>query len=342
MSDIDFIITWVDDNDPEWRTERAKYKGIKLEDTRASRYRDWETLRYVFRSIEKYAPWFHKVFFVTCGHYPAWLNRENPKLQFVKHSDYIPEQYLPTFSSRAIDMNFQRIKELSEKFVYMNDDMFLVAPTKENDFFRNNLPCETAILDAKGLEGKDRNGVPYKLGNLYTAVYFNLAPINRHFNKKECIKNNFVKWFNYRYGLAQIRTMLLTPWELFTGFKSSHVPYSYLKSTYKEVWEKEFEILDLACSHKFREITDVNHWLFNYWQIASGRFSPRSLKMGYFDYMTDDQKRNANVCKNLTCGKYKFACINDEITNPEAFDIAKETLIRSLDKLMPEKSSFEL
>ena len=342
MSEIDFVIAWVDGNDPEWQREKAKYKGIDLSDVRDSRYRDWETLKYLFRGIEKFAPWVHSVLFVTCGQKPQWLNTNSEKLRLVDHKDYIPDKYLPTFSSRTIDMNYHRIKDLSEKFVYFNDDMFLVKPVTEEDFFRNDLPCETAILDAKSLAGKDRNGVPYELSNLYTAVLFNMVPINRHFNKKNSIRQNLSKWYNYRYGAEQIRTLLLSQWELFTGFKSAHVPYSYLKSTYTEVWDKEEELLDTACSHKFREVTDVNHWVFNYWQIASGRFFPRSPKCGYFDYMTDDEERNKAVANRIKSGKSKFVCINDEVTNPVMFDAAKKILIHTLNDILPEKSSFEL
>ena len=70
----------------------------------------------------------------------------------VKHEDYIPEEFLPTFQSRTIDMNFHRIKDLSEHFVYFNDDMFLINPTTKEDFFVNGLPCDSAVMKPAGLE----------------------------------------------------------------------------------------------------------------------------------------------------------------------------------------------
>ena len=133
---IDFIITWVDGNDPLWQAEKAKYQAVKG-DASVNRYREWDTLRYWFRGVEKFAPWVNKVFFVTWGHLPSWLNTEHPKLRIVKHTDYIPSEYLPTFSSRPIDMNFHRIEDLSEHFVYFNDDMFLLRPVQQADFFVN-------------------------------------------------------------------------------------------------------------------------------------------------------------------------------------------------------------
>lgn len=342
METIDFVITWVDGNDPAWRAEKNRAKGIEEGDAQESRYRDWETLRYWFRGVEKFAPWVHKVYFVTWGHYPEWLNINNPKLKIVRHEDYIPAEYLPTFSSRTIDMNFHHIKELSQHFVYFNDDMYLVKEVKERDFFRNGLPCETAILDARCLPGKNKDGKPVKQNGLYTAAFFDMAIVNRYFNKSESIRKNFLKWFNPVYGVKGLRTWLLMPWELFTGFKSAHVPYSYLKSSYEQVWEKEFDILDKTSRHKFRETADVNHWIFNYWQMASGAFSPRSPKAGLFTYMSNNQTHNQKVKREILSGKYKFVCVNDEVTDPEAFDEAKQQLTGALETILPEKSSFEL
>ena len=60
MSSIDFVITWVDGSDPKWLQEKRKYSN-EMEDfngnTSTVRYRDYGTLKYVFRSIEKFTPW---------------------------------------------------------------------------------------------------------------------------------------------------------------------------------------------------------------------------------------------------------------------------------------------
>ncbi len=72
------------------------------QDDRKERYRDWDLLRY----------WFRGGAFCTMGaqdtlcyggHLPSWLNKEHPKLNIVNHKDFIPEKYLPTFNSHAIE-----------------------------------------------------------------------------------------------------------------------------------------------------------------------------------------------------------------------------------------------
>ena len=135
--DIDFVVLWVDGNDPQWQAQKAKYQGKTLDDSNAAhRFRDWGLMPYWFRAVEKFCPWVRKVHFVTCGHVPQWLNLDCPKLNHVKHSDYIPAEYLPTFSANTIEMNIHRIPDLAEHFVFFNDDMFLVRPMAEDAFFR--------------------------------------------------------------------------------------------------------------------------------------------------------------------------------------------------------------
>lgn len=93
-------------------------------------------LQYWFRGVEKFAPWVNRIYFVTWGHIPSWLNLSHPKLKVVRHEEFIPTDYLPTFSSHPIELNLHRIKGLSERFVYFNDDTFLIRPVLQEDFFQ--------------------------------------------------------------------------------------------------------------------------------------------------------------------------------------------------------------
>ena len=341
MDKIDFIITWVDGNDPKWQEEKRKYDGKSAADSRNVRYRDWDNLRFWFRGVEKYAPWVNNIFFVTWGHLPEWLDTSNPKLRIVKHSDYIPEKYLPTFSSRTIDMNFHRIPELTEHFVYFNDDMFLISPVKPELFFKRGLPCETAIMNTHGFGYGEKNAKDKTPSYaVYTAPAFDMIPINRYFDKRRVIKDNFWKWFSPHYGFGWIRTLLLWPWRGFTGMMDYHLPYSYLKDSYREVWEKEEALLDQTCMHKFRVNSDLNHWVFNYWQIAKGNFTPRSPKIGKSIWLTNEIEANANAFEAIRNQKYKMICLNDNVFG-DNFDLIKEQLINCFESILPEKSSFE-
>ena len=326
---IDFIITWVDGNDEKWQSEKSKYKLNSGSDACINRYRDWELLKYWFRGVEKYAPWVNKIFFVTYGHIPEWLNINNEKLVIVKHEDYMPNEYLPTFSSHPIELNFNKIAQLSDNFVYFNDDMFILKNVKEEEFFYNNMPCDSAIMSP--VFALDRTGFS-------KIVLSNVAIINDRFNKKEVIKKDFFKWFNLKYKKDIIKNIFINSWDRFAGFLDFHTPISYNKSTFDEVWKEEGQILHNTCLHKFRNVNeDVNHWLMRYWQLAKGNFYPRDVNFSkYYEY-SENNSEIYNVIENQ---KNKIICINDVDGNYN-FEIEKQKTINAFEKILCEKSSFE-
>ena len=60
------------------------------------------------------------------GKKPDWLNLDHPKLKLVTHKEFMPNEYLPTYNSAAIELNLHRIEGLSENYLYFNDDMYLI------------------------------------------------------------------------------------------------------------------------------------------------------------------------------------------------------------------------
>lgn len=325
---IDFVITWVDGNDPKWIEEKNEYSNVKG-DKRENRFRDWDNLEYLFRGIEKFAPWVNKVFFVTWGHLPSWLNTDNEKLVVVNHKDFIPEKYLPTFSANPIELNLHRLKGLSENFVFFNDDTFIINKLEEEDFFKSDLPCNAAVLSP--VFALDKSGFQKLVMN-------DMYLINKHFNKKESMKGNFSKWFSLNYGKELIKTIFLNSWDAFSGFMEEHNANSYNKSTFEKVWSEEEEILDRACLNKFRNVDeDVNQYLMKYWQICSGKFFPRKLKnLGYFEY----NENNDEMYSAIINQKKKLVCLND-VEGTYDFEKEKERTKAALDKILGEKCSFE-
>lgn len=331
MEPIDFVIIWVDGSDEKWRAEKAKYDGSAAGASDSEvRYRDWDNLRYWFRGVEEFAPWVRRVHFVTWGHLPKWLNTESPKLNIVNHRDYIPEKYLPTFSSHTIELNLHRIDGLAEQFVYFNDDMFLTAPAKPEDFFKNGLPCDTFALDCICFEED-------------SAGFFNgadLTVINNHFSKKETCRRDLKKWLDPRNGMRNImRTVLLMPWGYFPGFYYQHTPDSFLKTTFEQVWQNEPERLDATCLDKFRSIGNVNQWAMKFWQLAEGKYEVRKdsfavcyhIKENNFDALLHDIPSKA----------HNMICINDTAQTAD-FENKKEDVKAAFEKLLPRKSSFEI
>lgn len=328
---IDFVVTWVDGNDKEWQLEKLKYEksnnNLSKNDSRNIRYRDWDNLKYWFRGVEKFAPWVNKVYFITYGHIPSWLNTSCEKLVIVKHEDYIPKEYLPTFNSNAIEMNMHKIEGLSEQFVYFNDDMFLTDHVSEDDFFINGLPCDACVFSPIMVISGD---------DFYKKVSNNVAIINKYFDFKQAIKDNKNKYFSIKYGKYLSKSLPLAIYTYFPGFNPFHIPVPYLKSTFKEVWEKEEFILKKTMSFKFRNNEEsVNHWLYQYWQFASGKFHPRKWNIGRYIDIT-----NENLCKYIENKKYKITCVNDSDKVID-FEKRKTEINDSFQKILPDKSAFE-
>lgn len=331
MEKIDFVVTWVDGNDPAWRAERAKYMPAELNSGNAeNRYRDWDLMRYWFRGIEKFAPWVNKVFFVTWGHVPDWLDLSHPKLVHVKHEDYIPAEYLPTFNSIVIENNLHLIPELSEKFVLFNDDVFLIDHVSQNDFFKNGLPCETALLGQLSALTPDDSIFPHMLLN-------NIAIINKHFSKRDVIRNHWKKFFSVVYGKELLRNALLLPARYFSCFYDQHVTSSYLKQTFRDVWETEPGCLQKGSSGRFRSKEDVSHWLMKAWQICKGQFVPRAPKWG----MCFEIGRAPEMIDSIQNRRCKVVCLNDSSTDID-FEQQKQDLQIAFDSILPDKCSFEL
>ncbi len=335
MSDIDFVLTYLDANDPQWQEEKNRYTPGAASDVATCRYREWDNLHFFFRGVERFAPWVRKIHFVTWGHVPAWLNTDHPKINIVNHRDYLPGEWLPTFSSRCIDMNLHRIPGLAEQFVYFNDDMFLTSETEPEFFFRKGLPCDAAVMSPAVQT--------FKLGNrskMYFAPYMDMGVINKYFNKKEVIRKNPAKWINPRYGSELVKTFTMLPYPSFICFRNFHLPYGYLKSTYEKVWELEPEYLGGACSHRFREMNDPNHFLFTYWQYVTGNFCPRST--GYGKCFQLHSLKDAEAAERMMRrNKYKMVCLNDAVEDEGEFERIRKIVEDALTAILPERSSFE-
>ena len=144
MQQIDFVLPWVDGNDQEWQKEKNIYSPNQDCDANAqTRFRDMGTLKYVLRSIEQHCPWYNKIYLITTGHYPKWLDITHEKVVLITHDElYFNKSHLPVFSSSSIEMNLANIKGLSEKFIYLNDDTIFMRSLKKSRFFVEDKPVD--------------------------------------------------------------------------------------------------------------------------------------------------------------------------------------------------------
>lgn len=334
---IDFVVAWVDGSDPEWLAEKHKYDGSQAHWANAGdqRYRDWGLLKYWFRAVEEHAPWVRKVHFVTWGHIPDWLDTDCSKLHIVRHEDYIPTEYLPTFSSHTIELNLHRIQDLAEQFVYFNDDMFLNRNVNEQAFFVNGLPRDIAALNIHC----------YALSSPIQLIAIrDTGVINDHFDFKASLKSNLGKWLRPSYGSLLVRTLPLLGCPRFPGFWQSHNAQPYLKQTFEEVWDAEPEILDTTCRHRFREGTDVNQWVMREWQMAAGRFVPRPASWSRVIHMNTSAGPRASadlMAREMKAGKRRMLCLNDTSMSQQDYEYCRHVALSAFQNRYPQLSKFE-
>ncbi|RBW45621.1 glycosyl transferase [Psychromonas sp. B3M02] len=328
LYDIDIVIPWVDGTDPKWQSEFKKYNPSSLlSDARFERYRDWKFLKYWFRGVERFAPWVRKIHFITFGHLPDWLDLDNPKLNIVKHEDYIPNEYLPLFNSHPIELFINRIKGLSEKFIYFNDDMFLISPINSNIFFKKGLPCDMPILNAL---------TPSSVSPIRMNV---VEIINNNFKKKHVISSYPFNWINLKYKKYLFKTLCLLPWKNFTGFLDQHAPTPYLKFTLDKVWSLEEAKLIQVANDKFRSITGINQYIFRYWQFCEGNTHPINI-YDFYKYHEISDRGIDDIVADIMEQKLKILTINDGYDID--FNLCQKKIISALEYILPEKSSFEI
>lgn len=303
---IDIVITWVNPKDKEWEKEflfyKKKHVGKSNEvSNHESRYRDLDTLKYVFRSIEKNAKFIRNVYLVLAyeSQIPEWLDVNNEQLKIIYHRDIIDKKYLPTFNSITIEFNICNIDGLSNNFILSNDDMFFIKETDESDCFIDDLPVDYV---------KQRFNNPYRYN------------VNSEF--RQTINNN-LKLIEEITGIK-------------TDYNYSHVFCMYNKDFTQWVLEKYPIIKKKSCT-KFRTPTNYTHWLLKDLRIVAGKYVEKPV----ISRSLNIAKLDIDITKELRIQlESKFLCLNDtEIV--EDFINKKKITIFILNSLFPEKSKFE-
>jgi len=138
--DISIVYTWINGTDDALLERKAKFNGgVKKADQRD---RCIDELRYSLRSVYKNLPWHKgKIFFVTPGQIPYWLDTSNPRIVIVDQEDILPKydgngnEVNPTFNSFAIEWFLDRVPGVSEQFIQLNDEYFFRRPVHPSFFF---------------------------------------------------------------------------------------------------------------------------------------------------------------------------------------------------------------
>jgi hypothetical protein len=274
IGDVDVVYTWVDSCDANWREMASKYKDLSQIDP--DRFDQTDELKFSIRSVEMYAPWVRKIFVFSNCNPPEWFH-QSERVQWVMHETVIPEKYLPTFNSHAIETFLHQINGLSENFIYFNDDFFLSGFVRPTDFFtaQGQSICR---LEPYGT-------LPY-LAELRTegvAEEWQCAAVNGAELMLE--KENYLPTQVHR-----------------------HAPYAFSRSLYGELELAYLAEMDATRSARFRSPDDYSFSSFLYHHYAINRrfsvpVSEDSMIVRHTNFRQFlDRKTYANV---------RFFCLND-------------------------------
>jgi len=155
---IDLVVPYVDCTDNSWqelfKQYSPKYKSLEVNDL--NRFRGQANFfRYFFRSIEKNMPFINNIFLLVASksQVPKWLDQT--KVRVITHDQFIPQEHLPTFNSGTIEMFLWNIPGLSNRFIYANDDFYMLNKTTPGNFYQDNLCKINTVTESVNASVKD-------------------------------------------------------------------------------------------------------------------------------------------------------------------------------------------
>lgn len=313
--DVDLVYSWVSGQDPKHREKRnywLQQYGLPAKVFNPDvRYVEDDELRYSLRSVEQFVPWVRRIFLVTDGQAPSWLNREHPKVQIIDQASIIPNpDWLPTFNSVSIEAHLQNIPGLSEHFLYSNDDFFFGQPCRKEDFFE-----------------KEAGSGRVRMRVMFSDVDPNydrwITPAHR------LRYDPLAQLWMYSYNNLKILLESRRPWRK-VRYADFHQVQSMVKSELQrttEVFPRQYR---QTSASKFRNAHDINFLaLTRYRCLQEGSAVTGYLSHRFFPHELDLRSYTRATLPALFCIN---AGLGDESLRDD----------RILARLFPEPSSFEL
>lgn len=312
---IDIIYTWVDGSENKWLNKKNETiksllnnKNIKNNFGEFAfvngRFRNSNEIIYSIRSVEKYINKniIGNIYIVTDNQKNNLLN-EN-KVIYIDHKDIIKKENLPTYNSTKIVSNLFKIKNLSNIFLYFNDDILLGPKFKINDLYDFDNHITKIQFDEK------ENTFPS-----YVAINSNKA-LKKHFLNIDNKYKEYLK-LNFTHGPKIINK------EIFNNM---------INLFYEEYLFLQKQTL------RNKETVVIGDLYYRYLQCIN---STQINKLKNMIIMTQNKKEDftelINNFENLS-----YFCINDCTDNNFELNEKLNAIEEVLQFLYPQKSSYEI
>ena len=309
---IDVVYTWVDDQDPRWRrqleqTLASERRRLHPQAINPSRYRDNDELRYSLRSLALFAPFVRRIFVVTAGQVPEWLDTDHPDIRVVDHDELLDPAHLPTFNSHAVESRLHHIDGLSEHYLYLNDDFVLGRAVTAGTFF-----------------------TPNGLAKLFPDE---LAPIPSGPPSTDDLPVDSAS--------KNVRDLLRDHCDVHVGRKILHVPYPQLRSVLVELEQRFPDEFARTAASRFRQPADLNiaSCLAHYYAFATGRAVPADIAAQYINIAF--RWAGLQMGRLLERRDVDAICINETDAPPDRADEMRAAATRFLQSYLPVPSPWE-
>lgn len=283
---IDVVIAWVDGSDPKLAEKRSRYSGSKpvpvSSGAHPTRFASSNEIRYCVLSVLRFAPFVRKIFIVTdrqdpglTGDLQKYFPERAESVRIVDHTEIFEgySEYLPTFNSISIANMIWRIRGLSEKFVYFNDDIFLVRSISPDEWFIG--------------------GEPVMRGRWIPAPWLRIGwdRLRTAFKRHVAGRQDFRPRASFHLGQWNSAELLGYRLRYFTN---SHTPQTFSRRLVEEYFAENDPVLRKNISYRFRDPGQFTFSsLSNHLQLLNGNrniarpglvyLKPENREPGYID-----------------------------------------------------------
>lgn len=258
---IDVVFTWVNNKDPNWIIKFKKYLPDDLKQYSSlsidsARFENRDELFFSVHSVLRYIPWVNHIYIVTDCHSPDWLSY-NEKITVIDHKDIIDSKYLPTFNSHVIEAHLHKIPNLSENFIYFNDDVFVARELAREHFFHHNQIASIFLSDKSIRSMRDKGRITPTL----LASENSISLLRKKYHK-----------------------------EIDSPLVHTYVPLK--KSIYEQCWSLFEKEIKTFLPNKFRGDNDLNlpTFLVPWLMYQEGKSIPKAEICYYFNIRSNQAK----------------------------------------------------
>lgn len=315
MNEISLVYTWVDGGDPHHVQKKHKYLGKKIkiigDENTDYRFRSSGEIYHSIESSIRFAPWISKIFIVVdddqIGRFDMGKlsNEAREKITLIKHSEIFTGEHsshLPTFNSHAIESQLYKIPNLTEHFIYANDDCFFGAPVEPSLFFSPNPPHKLVTIASRA-RLLTHHSPSYKSSYMWARV--NNSRLLRRLmrGQRERIRYEWI-----------------------------HQMRPCKKSYYEQAWAHPMirPHLIKTSSSRFRSTNDLEpvgfilHWKCDQRETVTGHVSCNTFSI-------NDEVSLTNVFTSIIQKKYPLFCLNDaRVIHTQARDMQYKDYLQRL------------